>query len=47
MVIVSFKPKIHKNYNAFCVASESNEQETRDKTLDLPFFFRYKHITAL
>ena len=40
-VIVSFKPKIPKNYNAFCSASESNKQKNlRDRILDLPFFFR-------
>ena len=27
--------------------SESNKQSTQDRTLDLPFFFRYKHPTSL
>ena len=26
---------------------ESNKQNPRDRTLDLPFFFRYKHIPSL
>ena len=47
MVIVSFKPKIPENYNAFCSASESNKQDPRDRTSDLPSCFRYKHITSL
>ena len=47
MVIVSFKPKILENYNAFCSASGSNKQNPRDRTLDLPFFFHYNHITSL
>ena len=47
MVIVSFKPEIPENYNAFCSAFESNEQTSRDRTLDLPFFCRYKHTTSL
>ena len=28
-------------------APESNKQNPRDRTLDLPFFFRYKHIPSL
>ena len=28
-------------------ALESNKQNPRDRTLDLPFFFLYKHITSL
>ena len=28
-------------------APESNEQNLRDRTLDLPFFFRCKHMTSL
>ena len=47
MVIVSFKPKILQNCNAGCPASESNKQNPRDRTLKLPFFLRYKHITSL
>ena len=39
MVIVSFKPKIPENYNAFSSASESNGQNPGDRTLDLPIFF--------
>ena len=39
MVIVSVKPKILKNYNAFCSASESNKQNPRDRALDLPSSF--------
>ena len=31
------------NYNAFHSASESSEQTPRDRMLDLPFCFRYKH----
>ena len=47
MVIVLFKPKIPDNYKAFCLASESNKQNLLDRTLDLPSFFCYKHITYL
>ena len=47
MLIVSFKPKIPKNYDAFCSASESNNQNPRQKACDLPFIFRYIHITSL
>ena len=43
----SFKPKIPKNYNAFCSASESNKQNPRDMTLHFFFFLRYKHKTSL
>ena len=32
---------------AFCSVSESSKQNPRDRTLDLPFFFRYKHIPSL
>ena len=28
-------------------APESNKQNPRDRTLDLPFFFRCKHIASL
>ena len=38
---------MRENYNAFCSASESNKQNPRDRTLDLPFFFRYKQILLL
>ena len=31
---------------ALCSVSESNKQNPRDRTLDLPFF-RYKHIPSL
>ena len=47
MLIVSGKPKILENYNSFCLASESNERNSRDKALGLPFFFHYKHTTSL
>ena len=47
VVIVSFKPKIPENYKVSCCASESNKETSRDRTLDLPSFFRYKHITSL
>ena len=36
-----------ENRNAFCAASESRKQKPRDRTLDLPFFFRLKDITSL
>ena len=36
-----------KNLNALYCVSESNKQNPRDRTLDLPFFFRYKHIPSL
>ena len=35
------------NCNALCSVSESNKQNPRDRTLDLPFFFCYKHIPSL
>ena len=38
---------ISEDYSAFHSASESNKQNPRDRTLDLPFFFRYKHTTSL
>ena len=47
MVIVSAKPKILDDYNAFCSASESNKQNLRERSLDLPSLFRYKHIASL
>ena len=47
MVIVSFKRKIPENYNACCSVTESKKQNPRERTLNLPFFFRYKHITCL
>ena len=47
MAIVSLKSQIPKNCNAFCSASESNKRNPRDRTLDLRFFFRYKHIISL
>ena len=46
MVIVSFKLKIPENDNVFCSLSESNKQDRRDRTLDLPFFFHSKHIAS-
>ena len=36
-----------KSRSALCSASESNKQNLRDRILDLPLFFRYKHITSL
>ena len=33
-----------QNCNALCSVSGSNKQNPRDRTLDLPIFFRYKHI---
>ena len=36
-----------ENYNAFCSASELNKPNPGDRSLDLPFFFRYKHISSL
>ena len=36
-----------QNFNALCSVSESNKQNLRDRALDLPFFFRYKHIPSL
>ena len=47
MAIVTFKPQIPEKYNAFCSASESSKQNPRDRTLDLPFFFHYKHMNSL
>ena len=44
MVLVSFKPTIPES---FCSTSESNEENPRDRTLDLSFFFHYKYITSL
>ena len=44
MIIVSFKPKIPENYNAFCSASESNKQNPRHRTLDFaPFLSLQSH----
>ena len=36
-----------KNDNALCSASEYIKQNLADRTLDLPFSFRLKHITSL
>ena len=47
MIIVLSKPKIPENYDAFCLASEPNNQIPRGRTSDLPFFFCHKHITFL
>ena len=33
--------------NALCSDLESNKQNPRDRTLDLPFFIHYKHMPAL
>ena len=35
------------NVDSYSSASESNKQNPPDRTLNLPFFFRYKHITFL
>ena len=39
VVIVSFKPKIPKNYYAICSTSESNKQNPREQTLVIPSSF--------
>ena len=36
-----------QNCNSLCSVSESNKQNPRDRTLDLPFFFCCKHIPSL
>ena len=36
-----------QNCNALRSVSESNKQNAPDRTLDLPFFFHYEHITSL
>ena len=36
-----------KNCNALCSVSESNKQDPRDRTLDLPFIVYHKHIPSL
>ena len=46
MVIVSVKPKMPENYDAFCAAAESNKQDPPN-FLDFPFFLRYKHIKSI
>ena len=35
------------NVNSSCSAPESNKQNPPDRTLDLPSFFSYKHMTSL
>ena len=35
------------NVDSYSPAPESNKQNPPDRTLDLPFFFCYKHITSL
>ena len=35
------------NVNSYSSAPESNRLNPPDRTMDLPFFFRYKHITSL
>ena len=35
-----------KNCNVLCLVSESNKQNPRDRSLDLPFFFRYKDLPS-
>ena len=41
---------LHINYpiaNSYSSAPESNKQNLRDRTLNLPLFLRYKHLTSL
>ena len=38
---------VHTSIRSHSSAPESNKQTPRDRTLDLPFFFRYKHIPSL
>ena len=33
--------------DSYSSAPQSNKQNPQDRTLDLSFFFRYKHITSL
>ena len=47
MVVVHFKPYIPENYSDFLSASETNKWNSRERTVDLPFSFRCKHITFL
>ena len=35
------------NVNSYSSAPESNRPNPLDRTMDLPIFFRYKHITSL
>ena len=35
------------NVNSYSSAPGSNRPNPPDRTVDLPFFFRYKHITSL
>ena len=35
------------NVNSYSSAPESNKQNPPKRTIDLPFFFRYKRITSL
>ena len=37
----------HSNVNSYSSAPESDKQNPLDRPLDLPLFFRYKHITSL
>ena len=37
---------MQENYSAFCSASDSNNQNLRDRKLDLTFRNRYKHVTS-
>ena len=45
--LLTFECYTCKDCNAFCLASESRKQNPPDRTLDLPFFIRYKHLTSL
>ena len=33
--------------NSYSAAPESTRQNAQDRTIDLPFFFHYKHLTSL
>ena len=35
------------NVNSYSSAPESNRPNLPDRIMDLPFFFRYKHLTSL
>ena len=35
------------NVHSYSSAPESNRPNLPDRTMDLPFFFRYKHLTSL
>ena len=37
----------YSDVRSYSSGPESNKQNQRDRTLDLPFFFHYKHIPSL